>query len=245
MKESKERVGFAAVMMLFSRTLLFLAAGIGILAIFKASGAADPVAETGKWWYFQVIITNLICFLLLNCLLKMEGKAYADLLKIEKKRIKEDMKIFAVIVLPSLLLGGAGMFGGAYALYGGTAILEEMNRTPPVWAAYVVLILFPATIALTELPLYFSYSFERIEKSLNAPVLGLAAAVFFLSFQHVFIPLIFDARYMVWRFISFLPLAVFLGAVYAFKRRMLPLIAVHFLLDLQAAVMVFFLAVKK
>jgi len=176
--------------------------------------------------------------------MKGENKKYSDLLQIDRKLIKNDLKMFAVILLPSLLIGAAGMFGGAYAIYGDLASMEQMNRTPPIWAAYIVLLLFPATIALVELPLYFAYSFQRIENAFNARFLAFIGAAFFLSIQHIFIPLIFDIQFMVWRFLSFLPLALFLGNVYMRKRRMLPLIAVHLLLDLQAAVMVFILTIK-
>lgn len=247
MKNGKVRdlsAGYSAVLMLFSRTLLFFAGGMVILAVLRAAGYQNPLLEMRKWWYFQVIITNIVCFFLLMILLRKEKKTYVDLLQFDKKKLKEDIRIFAVILLPSLIIGAAGMFGGAYAIFGNFAIMEQMNKTPPLWAAYIVLLFFPATIALVELPLYFAYSFQRIESVFNARVLAFIGSAFFLALQHIFIPVIFDVQYMVWRFLSFLPLALFLGNIYMRKRRMLPLIAVHLLLDLQAAVMVFILSVR-
>jgi hypothetical protein len=56
--------------------------------------------------------------------------------------------------------------------------------------------------------------------------------------QHLTAPLLFDARYLLWRALMFLPFAVWVGLVLRWRPRLLPyLAAVHVLMDFATALM--------
>jgi hypothetical protein len=103
----------------------------------------------------------------------------------------------------------------------------------PARAVWTAIGVFPTTIALAELPLYFGYGMPRLGQGWRAALL----AAFFLSIQHAALPLVFDWRFIVWRATMFSLFALLL-AVALRRLRLLPfLVMVHGLLDLQTALM--------
>jgi hypothetical protein len=60
-----------------------------------------------------------------------------------------------------------------------------------------------------------------------------------LSVQHMFLPLLFDWRYIVWRALMFLPLTLWLGWIILRRPTSLPYVAAaHGLLDLSLPLLV-------
>ena len=60
-------------------------------------------------------------------------------------------------------------------------------------------------------------------------------AAFFLGAQHMFLPLIFDWRFMLWRFLMYLPFALFAGLMLKLRPTLLPYyMIVHALVDVSA-----------
>ncbi|MEX0953386.1 MAG: hypothetical protein WDZ26_06110 [Nitriliruptoraceae bacterium] len=57
-----------------------------------------------------------------------------------------------------------------------------------------------------------------------------------LSAQHFAIPFVPDVEFLLWRTLQFVPLALIVGALYLWLRRITPLIVAHVLLDVSAAV---------
>jgi hypothetical protein len=87
--------------------------------------------------------------------------------------------------------------------------------------AWVATLLFPATIALAELPTYFAYDMPRLEVIIGrwseVVLAGLALAA-----QHMTLPLIFDGRFLVWRLGMFLPFALLVAIVLRWPPRSCP-----------------------
>jgi hypothetical protein len=104
-------------------------------------------------------------------------------------------------------------------------------RPLPMWA-FVVSFLFPLTIAFAELPTYFGYAMPRLEAQLKNGWIAWLIASFFLAAQHMFLPLILDGGYLLWRFGMFLPFALLTGLVIKLRPALLPyFVIVHALLD--------------
>ena len=62
-----------------------------------------------------------------------------------------------------------------------------------------------------------------------------------LAFQHVTLPLLFDARFMVWRLVMFVPFGLLVAVLLRSRPQLLPyMVVVHMLMD--ASVMYFVLA---
>ena len=98
----------------------------------------------------------------------------------------------------------------------------------PSFFAMANFLLLPITAALAEDGLYLGCGTARIENKYAAVIVP----TFFYALQHCFIPAIFDVRYMVYRFLMFLPLAMIFCLYYQKKRSPLPLMISHGLLDL-------------
>ena len=109
-----------------------------------------------------------------------------------------------------------------------------MFRPLPTWAL-VVSLLFPLTIGFAELPTYFAYAMPRLEAQLKNGWLACLIASFFLSAQHVFLPLILDGRFMLWRLLMYMPFALFAGLMLKLRPTLLPyFMIVHTLVDISA-----------
>jgi hypothetical protein len=227
---------------LASRLVLF--AGVQA-AIFVFLGAVQPPTtwdSTGPWWVVVAAVTNLISVGILAWAMRKEGKRYWDVFHFDRASTWWRDLLLAVLlmlgagvfaVLPNILLGSL--------LFGDAMIPVDMMFQPlPLWAALVGLVVFPLTIALAELPTYFGYAMPRIEAETGGRWRAMLIPALFLAAQHATLPLLFDARFLAWRLLMFLPLALYIGLVLRWRLRLLPyMVVLHGLLDFQAAWMVY------
>ena len=62
-------------------------------------------------------------------------------------------------------------------------------------------------------------------------IAAIAVPAFFYALQHCFIPVLWDPRYILYRFLSYLPLTIILCWYYHKKRNPLPVMVGHALID--------------
>ncbi len=231
------------IFMLFSRTILFFSFGLILLLLLNFLKINHPNSEVTRWWTYQVMGTNIVCFFLLRWRASKENMKFSDLIGMKKGSLKKDMLLVLALLIPS---GGIGYFGVYLAgvwLYGSTPP-AFMFQSLPLWAAIFSVIFFPLTNALIETTTYFGYSFQRIAGLSGNKWLALGLAAACLALQHIAIPLYLDFKYILWRFLSFLPFALFAGYIYLRIRRLVPLMVLHFLADLPLAVVTLVMTIK-
>lgn len=228
-----------AIIALVMRTVLFALIGVLMIILFKLLNYPSPTAIVQKYWFFQVIIANITTFILLKSFLRKDNRTYRSVFGFRKELLKRDIFLSVGLLIPSAILGIGGMLCSAYLIYGNTEIMKVMNHALPIVPAMAALLLFAPSIALTETPTYFGYAYNKFADG-GKSWAGLFLCSFFLALQHISIPMIIDWQYMLWRFLSFLPLAVLFGYFYMRTGRLLPLIIVHFLMDIQVTIMAFF-----
>jgi hypothetical protein len=128
----------------------------------------------------------------------------------------------------------------ARALFGNpNAAIAMMFRPLPEWAIIVVAVIFPITIAFSELPNYYGYVMPRLKTMSESGwrIVVLVAVVH--AFQHVTLPLQFDARFMLWRCGMFLLFTLFVACLINWRPSLLPyLMIVHGLRDASLAALV-------
>jgi hypothetical protein len=113
--------------------------------------------------------------------------------------------------------------------------VQVMMRPLPLWALYPLMLLFPLTIALVELPLYFGYVMPRLHALTGQGGLALALAVLALAAQHITLPLVPDTRFIFFRFLVFVPLALLLGTALRLRPSLMPYLMIgHGLADFMA-----------
>ncbi|CAN5163147.1 hypothetical protein BH11ACT4_BH11ACT4_24820 [soil metagenome] len=222
------------------RLVLFAAFQAVVALLLWLGGSADPVAASSAWWPLTAAATSVVTFFFLRARARAEGFSLARFYRPVREGVGRDI----------LIAVGIAVLGGALAVGGSIGLAAVMFRDPvqgsallsqplPLWAAILSVILLPTTIALTELPLYFGYAQPRVLASTGSRWLAVALPAVFLSLQHATLPFVADPTFIAWRAIMFIGFAIVLGWALLRRPRLMPyLIVVHFLLDLQAAILI-------
>jgi hypothetical protein len=177
---------------------------------------------------------------LLAWLARREGFRLGQIYNFERRTWKGDVLL---VIAATAVAAPLGYFPNALlarALFANPGVVIPMMFRPlPEWAIVVAAFVFPVTIALSELPNYYGYVLPRLKKLTGAGW----QIVMLVGLSHAFstspFPLLFDARFMLWRFGMFLPFALFVACLVNRRPSLLPyLMAVHGLLDASVATLV-------
>ncbi len=188
------------------------------------------VSEISRWWTPAATIVNILTVMLIVFAAKKNGQTYRELINYEKG--KTTKKQVVLVTLMILLVGMGVMYLAGYICYGVIPYGAPMMIAPiPKALALINLILLPVTTALAEDGMYLGCGVNSIENKLAAILIP----AFFFALQHCYIPTLFDSKYMLYRFISFLPLTIILCAYYHKKRNPLPIMIGHAVIDLATA----------
>jgi hypothetical protein len=194
----------------------------------------QSLEQASKWWSIICTVCNIITIVMLILICRSEGYTYKKLIGYQNGQ--GNLKYTLLIIVLMLLLGMGGMYGFGFIIYGYVPV--TMVQPIPVWFALINVILLPLTVVFAELPLYFGYALNGIEKITGNKLLSIAYPMFFYALQHSFIPLLFDWKHILFRFLSFLPLMLVLGVIY-YKRRKLQLLMIgHAILDLATGIQI-------
>jgi hypothetical protein len=205
------------------RSALFIISGLIFAAVTRQS-----LGQVSRWWSIICTLCNIITIALLMIVCRREGTTYKKLIGYENGG--DGVKSTLLIVAIMLVLGMGGMWGFGFMIYGYVPV--TMVQPIPVWLAAINTLLLPLTIVFAEMPLYFGYALNGIEKATGNQVLAIAYPMFFYALQHSFIPLLYDWKHILFRFLSFLPLMIVLGVIYYRKRKLSQLMIGHAVLDL-------------
>ena len=232
--------GRRVTIMLVLRLVLFAAFQCLIAAILALQGTPDAFAASAAWWPLAASAANLVNLGLLARFVRLEGGSLRSLYLPASPGRRRDLLIVAITVLIAVPVAMGPNIGLAALLFGDPQIALDMFVQPlPLWAAIASVVLFPLTIALTELPTYYGYVQPRLARFTRSAWLVVLVPAFFHAIQHATLPLIFDAEFMLWRGLMFLPFAVLVSVVLRRRPSVLPyLMVVHFAIDLPVALMV-------
>jgi hypothetical protein len=218
--------------MLFSRSVLFLGWQAVIALIYLLLGSSSAWTAAAAWWPMTATLTNIVCLILLSQLFQREGRRYRDLLHIKRETIKRDLLVLVGILIVSGPISFLPNLLTAQWLFGSSeAPLTLFAQPLPMIAAVVLMVVFPISNGLAELPTYFGYAQPRL-----VPQIGRVAAVlitgFMLAFQHVTLPLVIDTRFMLWRLLMFVPFGLLVAVMLRWRPQLLPyMVVVHMLMD--------------
>lgn len=181
--------------------------------------------EISNIWSIAASAVNIVTILLLVLLTKKNG-GYAKLINYEKGKTKPKQIVGMIFLV--LLVGMGGMYLAGFICYGVIPYAAPMMIAPiPLWLAIINVFVLPVTTALAEDGLYLGCGVNQIENKYAAVLVP----AFFFALQHSFIPVLFDFRYIIYRFLSFLPLTIILCHNYCKKRNPLPIMVGHAVID--------------
>lgn len=203
------------------RCVIFLVVFLGISLV-----TGKSPEDIGNWWSPLATVINIITIGLLILIAHKNKQTYFELINYQKG--KTGIVEIIVITLIVLVVGTGGMYLAGFICYGKIPYNAPMMIAPiPKVVAILNSLLLPITTAFAEDGLYLGYGVNRIKNKFVAILIP----AFFFALQHSFIPTLFDVRFMIYRFISFLPLTIILCAYYYKKRNPLPVMIGHALID--------------
>ena len=222
-------------LILISRSVLFFLFQLLIVLVLTLTGTRSSWDESARWWTFIAFLANFVSIYLLVRVFKAEGKRYLDAIWFSRATWKTDLIWFFGSSFLTLPIAALPMNMLGTAIFGDPLIPSLMMFRPlPAWA-FLLSFLFPLTIAFAELPTYFGYVMPRLESQLKNGWLAWLIASLGLAAQHMFLPLLFDGGFILWRLLMYLPFALFVGLLLKLRPTLLPYtMMVHALADVSA-----------
>ena len=188
--------------------------------------------EISNIWSIVASAVNIVTILLLILLTKKNG-GYAKLINYEKGKTKPKQIVGMIFLV--VLVGMGGMYLAGFICYGVIPYAAPMMIAPiPLWLAIINVLLLPVSTAFAEDGLYLGCGVNQIKNK----YLAIFVPAFFFALQHSFIPVLFDVQYILYRFLSFLPLTIILCWNYYKNRNPLPIMVGHTVIDLITALQI-------
>ena len=191
------------------------------------------ISDISNWWSIVATIVNIITIILLICITKKLNISYSKLINHEKG--KSSIKQIILISLLILVIGTSGMYLAGFICYGKFPYAAPMMIAPiPLILAIINFIVLPLTVSFAEDGLYLGIGVNSFKNKYMAIIVP---AIFY-ALQHCFIPTLFDCKYIIYRFLSFLPLTIILCWYYQKKKNPLPIMVGHALIEVASVVMI-------
>ncbi|MBR3378148.1 CPBP family intramembrane metalloprotease [Candidatus Saccharibacteria bacterium] len=210
------------------RSILFLA-----IFLLGAQITSQSLEGISNWWSIVATIVNILTIIILVLLTKKAKSNYAELINYKKgKTTKKQIIIMTLIVL---FVGTWGMYLAGLICYGKFPYSAPMMIAPiPAALAIINFVLLPTTVSFAEDGLYLGCGVNQIKNKYAA----IFVPAFFFALQHCFIPALLDVKYIIYRFLSFLPLTVILCWYYRKHRNPVPIMIGHALIEVASVVMI-------
>ena len=198
------------------RSIVFIAVFIVISMI-----AGKGLSDISNTWSVVASAVNIITVAALILLTKNDG-GFKKLINYEKGKTTPKQVVGMSVLI--ICLGMGGMYLAGFLCYG------IIPYAPPMMIAPIP-VLLPVSTALAENSIYLGCGVNTIKNRYLSVILP----AFFFAVQHSFIPTLPDVRYMIYRFLSFLPLTILLCIIYRKNRNPLPIMIGHAFIDLLTA----------
>ena len=228
--------------LLVSRTTFAFLVQACLALIFFLRGDAAPWQATIPYWSVYGTVIDLGCLLLMARFLKREGLRLRDLVDRPPVSLLHDVLLglgLFMLMFPTFIMGGTILSN--LLVYGelqpavGSGLLTM--RQLPGWAAIYSLLVWWIIWSPTEELTYNGYVLPRLEQLTGRPWLALVLVSFWLAFQHCLFPLMPDWKYVLWRFLVFLPVSIIFPLLYRRLQRLRPLIFAQWPMDFLAALL--------
>jgi uncharacterized protein len=181
--------------MLFARAACAVGAQALVAAIFALRSSPAPWRAAEPWLPVYGTLIDAECLALLWRLTRREGIGLFDLVGFDRARFVRDALLGLALIPPSLVFILGGNYAAGWFLYGTLTPAYFFGSLPLPAALYGVLV-FPFVWGLTEQMTYNGYLLPRFQVLSRSTTVAVAVVAFAWSFQHVVMPLTFDAKFM-------------------------------------------------
>ena len=216
---------------------VFLLAAQGLAALLLAvQDDPAPFRSSAKYWTIWSSLADLATLLLLTRLARGEGLRVGDLMNFKRKGLGRDvfqgLSLFPLV----LALNIGGLILGSLMVYGSwlpTGIPAGLaGRVLPLWAILFSRLLWWPLWSWMEEISFNGYALPRLASLTGKSWAAVALVTFAWSIQHMFLPVILDARFLLWRFLVFIPFNLVSSLLFLRLRRLTPIVLSHWGMDL-------------
>ena len=224
-----------------ARPVLFVFCQAALAIVFALLHHRSAWRSAGAWWSVYGTLVDISCLLLMARFTSAEHIGIRDLIGRVRLRWGSDILIGIGIFLLTFPVFMGGSFLSSLLIYGSWDPQRNLYllgvRTLPFWGVFYSLAVWWLISPATEEITYQAYVLPRVEALSGRSWVALLIVVFCWTLQHCALPLVPDWRYLVFRFVAFLPGVLLLSLIYLRTRRLPPLIIAHWPMDLGAALM--------
>ncbi len=193
----------------------------------------QKIEDVSNWWSVVASIVNILLIAILFWAARKNQSSYWELIHYQRGKTKAKQIIGMTVLV--LAVGITGMYMAGYFCYGILPYTAPMMIAPiPVGLAVINVAILPVTTAFAEDGLYLGCGVNQVQNKF----LAITVPAFFFALQHSFIPTLFDLRYILYRFMSFLPLTLILCWYYYKNRNPLPIMVGHAVIDVATVVQI-------
>lgn len=190
-------------------------------------------------WSVICTIINIALILFIILIIKVNKKSYYELVDYKNQGINKKELLIMILITFSLGLGGMYL-AGLIIYFKIPYFSKELIAPIPLWIAIINIILLPITTAFVEDTIYLGFGVNNI----NNKYLKIIIPSFFFAIQHSFIPFVLDYKFMLYRFLSFLPLTIIFSYIYSKKKNLLTIMIAHALIDLFTAIWILIMSIN-
>jgi membrane protease YdiL (CAAX protease family) len=229
------------LVLVMARPVLFLCLQAALATIFALQHRPSAWRSAGAWWSVYGTLVDIVCLVMMARFMKAERIGIRGL--IGKVNLRWGRDIFLgfglfVLVFP-VFMGGS--FVSSLLVYGSWDPQRNLYllgvRSLPLWGVVYSLAVWWIISAATEETTYQAYALPRIRALSGRSWIAVVTVVFWWSLQHCALPFVPDWKYIVFRFVAFVPGVLLLTLIYMRTRRLPPLIVAHWPMDLGAVLM--------
>ena len=189
--------------------------------------------DISNWWSIVATIVNIITILILLFVCKKMNISYKKLINYEKGKTRARTVVFVTLVV--LVFASLGMNLAGLICYKVIPYSAPMMAAPiPVILAIINFILLPLTVSFAEDGLYLGCGVNSFKNK----YLAILVPAFFYALQHSFIPTLWDIKYIIYRFISFLPLTIVFCFYYHKKKNPVPIMIGHAIVEVASVILI-------
>ncbi len=191
------------------------------------------LTEITHWWTTLASVINIVTIIVLWSICKRGNTTYREMIHYEKRQ-KIVFKGFLFIFI-MLLMGVGGMYIAGGLCYGKFPYLAPMMIAPiPPYLAILNIFILPLTTTIAEDGLYLGYGVN----SFTSKWAAIFIPAIFYALQHSFIPTIFDLRFIIYRFLSFLPLTIWICFQYHREGSISYIMTGHWILNIATTIQI-------
>lgn len=193
----------------------------------------NSLENISNWWSIVASIVNVITILILILICKKMNITYSKLINYEKG--KTSIKQIILITIIVLIFVSIGMNIAGFICYGVIPYAAPMMAKPiPVILAIINFIILPITVPFAEDALYLGIGVNSFKNK----YLSIIIPAFIYALQHSFIPTLLDGKFIIYRFLCFLPLTIIFCIYYYRKRNPVPIMIGHTIVEMASVILI-------